>query len=405
MRQPERARGLDRRTLLQAALLGASALLPVGCGRRTTEVVENLPADAPMRFPGKVPMRALNDLPPCLEAPWSAFRTDLTPNEAFYVRWHLQIIPTAVDPRTWRLKVGGHVEHPLELSLDDLRRMKQLSVVAVNQCSGNSRSLFAPRVPGAQWANGAMGNARWTGVPLREVLERVGLKAGTVDVAFDGLDHGGLPTVHDFIKSLPVEEARREDVLLAYEMNGQPLPLLNGFPLRLVVPGWYATYWMKALTEITVLPKAFDGFWMAKAYRIPTTVNALEKPGELASVTVPINKMNVRSFLTSHEAGARIAFEQPCELNGIAFDGGSGIKQVEVSTDGGQSWQEAKLDGDLGKYSFRRWRLAWRPGQRGQIAILVRATSNAGETQPASAGWNRSGYMRNVVEQVAVEVG
>ncbi len=405
MTHPKDTVGIDRRDWLQwAALAGASAVVSAGCSRRAAPVAEVLPADAPMRFPGKVPMRVINDRPPCLETPWSAYRHDLTPNEAFYVRWHLQVIPTAVDPRAWRLKVHGHVERPLELPLDELRRMEPVSVVAVNQCSGNSRGLFAPHMPGAQWHNGAMGNARWTGVRLRDLLQRAGLKAGAVDVSFDGLDSGGLPSVPDFIKSLPVDEARREDVLLAYEMNGEPLPLLNGFPLRLVLPGWYATYWVKALTEITVLPHPFDGFWMAKAYRIPTTPNAVEKPNELAQVTVPINKMNVRSFLTSHEAEARVAVAGPCELSGIAFDGGSGIKQVEVSTDDGRTWQGARLDGDLGRYSFRRWRLEWRPAARGTTPILVRATSNAGETQPMMAGWNRGGYMRNVVERVAVEV-
>jgi sulfite dehydrogenase len=405
MTQPNDAVGIDRREWLRwLALAGVSAALPAGCSRRTTPVAELLPADAPMRFPGKVPMRVINDRPPCLETPWSAYRHDLTPNEAFYVRWHLQVIPTAVDPRTWRLKIRGHVERPLELSLAELQRMGPVSLVAVNQCSGNSRGLFTPQMPGAQWRNGAMGNARWTGVRLCDLLHRAGLKAGAVDVSFDGLDNGGLPSVPDFIKSLPVDEARREDVLLAYEMNGEPLPLLNGFPLRLVVPGWYATYWVKALSEITVLPHSFDGFWMAKAYRIPTTPGAVEKPNELAQVTVPINKMNVRSFLTSHEDGARVWLDRLCELSGIAFDGGSGIKQVEVSTDGGQTWQVAVLGDDLGRYSFRRWRLNWRPAARGSVHLLVRATSNAGETQPASAGWNRGGYMRNVVEQVSVEV-
>jgi sulfite dehydrogenase len=405
MTQPNDAVGIDRREWLRRlALAGVSAALPAGCSRRITPVAELLPYDAPMRFPGKVPMRVLNDRPPCLETPWSAYRHDLTPNEAFYVRWHLQVIPTVVDPRTWRLKVQGHVERPLVLSLDDLRRMEPASLVAVNQCSGNSRGLFTPQMPGAQWHNGAMGNARWTGVRLHDLLQRAGLKAGAVDVSFDGLDNGGLPSVPDFVKSLPVDEARREDVLLACEMNGEPLPLLNGFPLRLVVPGWYATFWVKALSEITVLPHPFDGFWMAKAYRIPATPGAVEKPDALSRATVPIRKMNVRSFLTSHEDGARVAVAQPCELSGIAFDGGSGIKQVEVSADGGRSWRAAKLDNDLGRYSFRRWRFDWQPVARGRVHLLVRATSNAGETQPLTAGWNRGGYVRNVVERVAVEV-
>ncbi len=224
-----------------------------------------------MRFPQKVALRALNDRAPCLETPWPYFRHDLTPNEAFYVRWHLEGIPTHVELRTWRLRVDGHVERPLELSMEDLRRMEAVSLVAVNQCSGNSRSLFEPRVPGGQWVNGAMGNARWTGVRLRDLLQRAGLRAGTVQVSFQGLDKAPLPSVPDFVKALEVDHARQPEVLVAYEMNGAPLPMLNGFPVRLVVPGWYATYWVKALTNITVLDHPFTGFWMVAAYHIPAT--------------------------------------------------------------------------------------------------------------------------------------
>jgi DMSO/TMAO reductase YedYZ molybdopterin-dependent catalytic subunit len=396
---------LDRRRWLRwAALAGAAAFVPSACNRRPEPVSEATPPDAPMRFPGKVPMRVINDRPPCLETPWEYYRQDLTPNEAFYVRWHLQAIPTSVDVRTWRLKVGGHVERPLELSLDELRRMEPVSVVAVNQCSGNSRGLFKPPIPGAQWYNGGMGNARWTGVRLRDLLGRAGLKAGAVEVAFAGMDRGGPPTVPDFVKSLRMDEARRPEVLLAYEMNGEPLPLLNGFPLRLIVPGWYATYWVKALESITVLTKPFDGFWMAKAYRIPTTPNAVEKPDALAKETVPINRMNVRSFFTSAAPNSQLKRGQSCELDGIAFDGGNGIRRVEVSTDAGKSWQAAALGKDLGPYSFRRWRTSWQPETPGEYRLLVRATSNSGETQPLKEGWNRAGYMRNVIEGIDVTV-
>jgi DMSO/TMAO reductase YedYZ molybdopterin-dependent catalytic subunit len=397
---------LDRRRwLCWATMTGAAAILPSGCHRRPPAVSEAAPADAPMRFPGKVPMRVINDRPPCLETPWEYFRQDLTPNEAFYVRWHLQVIPTSVDVRTWRLRVGGHVERPLELSLDELRRLEPVSIVAVNQCSGNSRGLFKPPIPGAQWTNGGMGNARWTGVRLRDLLGRAGLKAGAVEVAFAGMDRGGPPSVPSFVKSLHIDEARRPEILLAYEMNGEPLPLLNGFPLRLVVPGWYATYWLKALESITVLSKPFDGFWMAKAYRIPTTPNALEKPDALAKDTVPINRMNVRSFFTSPAPNTHLGRGRDCELDGIAFDGGSGIRQVEVSTDAGRSWQATELGEDPGPFSFRRWRLRWQPETPGDVRLLVRATSNAGETQPREEGWNRAGYMRNVIEELDVTVG
>jgi sulfite dehydrogenase len=395
------AESIDRRAWLRrAGAVGLASLLPAGCGRRI-QVAAPDAADL-MRFPEKVALRALNDRAPCLETPWNYFRQDLTPNEAFYVRWHLEAIPTRVDLRTWRLRVAGHVERPLELSMEDLRRMDAVSVVAVNQCSGNSRSLFAPRVPGGQWANGAMGNARWTGVRPGDLLRRAGLRAGAVEVSFDGLDEGPLPSVPDFVKALAVDHARQEEVLVAYEMNGAPLPLLNGFPVRLIVPGWYGTYWVKALTDITVLDRPFTGYWMATAYHIPATPGANESPQALAKQVVPISRMNVRSFFVRPDPEARTPAGQACELEGIAFDGGHGIRQVEFSADGGRNWSAARLGEDLGRFSFRRWHAEWTPPARGDYSLQVRAVNNAGEGQPAQANWNRGGYMRNVIEEIRV---
>jgi sulfite dehydrogenase (cytochrome) subunit A len=384
-------------------LAGAGALLLGGC-RRPPDAVVDPAGETVMRFPGKVPMRVLNDRPPCLETPWRYFRDDLTANEAFYVRWHLQMIPTEVDLRTWRLKIGGHVDRPLELSMDELRRMESVSVVAVNQCSGNSRRLFEPRMPGAQWGNGAMGNARWTGVRLADLLRRAGAKAGAVEVSFAGLDKGGLATVHDFVKSLPIDVARQPEVMVAYAMNGQPLPMLNGFPVRLIVPGWFATYWVKSLTDIQVLDRGFAGFWMASAYRIPTTNNGYEMPDHLAQQLVPISKMRVRSFIVTPEQDAQIPMGRPYPIEGIAFDGGDGILRVQFSANRGAVWQDATLGVDHGPYSFRRWRMEWSPTERGEFHLQVKATSNSGETQPATASWNRSGYLRNVIEEIRVQV-
>ncbi len=361
MESNEPGKQLDRRAWLRwAGATGLAGLLPAGCGQRPQVAP---PDSAPlMRFPQKVALRVLSDRAPCLETPWRYFRHDLTPNEAFYVRWHLEAIPTRVDLATWRLRVGGHVRQPLALSLDDLRGMEAVSVVAVNQCSGNSRSFFAPRVPGGQWFNGAMGNARWTGVRLRDLLRRAEVRAGAVQVSFNGLDEGPLPTVPDFIKALDLDHAEQPEVLVAYEMNGAPLPLLNGFPARLIVPGWYATYWVKALSDIIVLDRRYTGFWMASAYRIPTTPGANETPQALAPAaeTCPINRMNVRSFFVRPDPDARVPAGQACPLEGIAFDGGAGIRTVEVSTDGG-SWTAARLGEDLGRFSFRRWHAEWTP--------------------------------------------
>ena len=395
---------LDRRRWLQlAGLSGLAALLPAGCQRSAPAPDADAGAGLELlRFPGKVPMRAINSRPPCLETPWRFFREDLTPNDAFYVRWHLQLVPTNVDLATYRLRVGGEVERPLELSLDDLRQREPTSVVAVNQCSGNSRGLQNPAVPGAQWQNGGMGNARWTGVPLHALLREAGVKNDAVDVTFQGLDRAGIPSVPDFVKSLSIDAAQRPDILLAYEMNGQPLPALNGYPLRLVVPGWYATYWVKALSDITVLPKVYDGYWMTKSYRLPATPDFMEDPQRLAEKTVPIQRFNVRSFFTTPDAGATVHVGQPVALDGIAFDGGDGIQKVEVSTDGGSAWQPTELGPDLGRYSFRRWRLNWLPPTAGLHTLKVRAVTTTGQTQPAVAGWNRGGFMRNVIETLNV---
>jgi hypothetical protein len=290
------------------------------------------------------------------------------------------------------------------MSLDDLRRLDAASVVAVNQCSGNSRSLFSPRVPGVQWGSGALGNAKWTGVPLASLLDRAGVRASARCVTFRGLDAAPIDGPPPFVKSLEIDRARDRDVLVAWAMNDQPLPMLNGFPLRLIVPGWYSTYWVKALTEIMVLDGPFAGYWMAKAYRVPKTDGADEAPDRLAPETAPISRMDVRSLVVRPEAGARVARGASYPMEGVAFDGGSGIARVEVSTDDGASWRDAVLDPDLGKYSFRRWRLSWTPMQPGPATIVVRATSTSGEQQRAAAQWNRSGYMRNVYERTQVVV-
>ena len=397
-------RNPTRREWLALAGAGIGGVLLSGC-RRTPEPVAEAPFDAPMRFPGKVPMRVINDRPPCLETPWEYYRHDLTPNEAFYVRWHLQMIPTEVDLRTWRLHIGGHVDRPLSLSMDELRRMPSTSIVAVNQCSGNSRGLFDPRLPGAQWGNGGMGNARWTGVRLVELLRRAGVRDGAVEVSFAGLDRAGLASVPDFVKSLTRRDAERPDVLVAYEMNGEPLPMLNGFPARLVVPGWFATYWIKALAEITVLDQPYTGFWMREAYRIPDSNNGLERPDQLAPRTVPISVMRIRSFITKPTAGERIPRGQPYVVEGIAFDGGDGIEQVEfLPEETRRESPNATLGDDLGPYSFRRWRYEWQPELPGEHRLRCRATSKSGATQPSEVGWNRAGYLRNVIEEIRVEV-
>jgi sulfite dehydrogenase len=356
-----------------------------------------------VRFPEKSEMIFLTDRPPQLETPLHYFRQDLTPNEAFFVRWHLEGIPTSVDLRTYRLNISGEVQHPLQLSLDDLRsQFDPVSLVAVNQCSGNSRSFFEPRVPGGQWKHGAVGNAKWTGVPLKAILDRGQVKKGAVDVSFNGLDVPPLPTVSDFVKALSIDHARDGEVMIAYAMNDQPLPMLNGFPLRLVVPGWYGTYWVKSLSDITVLPQAFSNFWTDKAYRIPNAPNGTESPDHFAADTIPINRFNVRSIFVRPEPGDTVIAAKPNAVEGVAFDSGNGISRVEVSTDGGTTWEDARLDPEIGKYSWRRWRMSWTPKNRGQFRLMARATNKAGDSQ-SKEQWNRSGFMWNVIQEVDVK--
>ena len=359
-----------------------------------------------VRYTEKTDLILLTSRPPQLETPMKYFDRVITPNEAFFVRYHIFPIPTRVDLSTWRLKVTGHVERPLELSMDDLQsKFPVAKVVAVNQCSGNSRGRFAPRVFGGQWGDGAMGNAEWAGVALRDILAMAGLKAGAVQVSFDGLDEPAAPSVPDFVKSLDVTRIMDDpDLLVAHQMNGQTLPMLNGFPARLVVPGWYSTYWVKHLSEIEVLDHQFDGFWMKKAYRIPDTPCGCVEPGTTPARTVPINRMNVRSFIVTPRNGARVPAGRPVTLNGIAFDGGYGIGEVQISSDGGITWHRTQLGKDLGRYSFREWSGAWTPTRTGAHRLMVRAVNTMGESQPETALWNPAGYLRNVVEQTEITV-
>lgn len=357
-------------------------------------------------YPQKRPLIRLTTRPPQLETPFSVFNEGaLTPNDAFFVRYHLSDIPTKIDPATFRLRVRGKVKTALELSLAELKQLAPaVELVAVNQCSGNSRGHFVPRVGGGQLSHGAMGNARWTGIPLRAVLEKAGLAAEARQVAFDGLDRAPLPGTPDYIKALDVDHALDGEVMLAWAMNGEDLPMLNGYPLRLVVPGYYGTYWIKHLHDIEVLDSIYTGFWMATAYRTPATPGRAIEPGTTPKRTDPIGRFTIRSFITSVAENAALPTGRESVIRGIAFDSGQGIREVAFSSDGGRSWRAAELGADLGKYSFREWRVGWTPGKAGRHTLMARAFNRLGETQPLEPLWNPAGYLRNVVEPVHVEV-
>ena len=362
-----------------------------------------------VRFPGKQDLILVHNRPPHLETPFSVFNEGvITSNDAFYVRYHLANLPTSIDLTDYRLTIKGAVKRPLSLSLEELKSIAQpVEVVAVNQCSGNSRGYSSPRVFGAQLSNGAMGNARWIGVPLKALLEKAGLLANARLVAFNGLDQPVLPATPDYRKTLDIEHALSAEPMLAWGMNGQELPFLNGYPLKLIVPGYFGTYWVKHLSEIEVLDHSFEGhdaFFMSKAYRVPDNDCMCVAPGTAADKTRPISTLPVRSFITSVTSGDHLPFARRVELKGIAFDSGAGLKRVDVSIDGGRTWRPAPLGKSLGRFSFREWKLATTFKRKGNTILMVRAGNNKGEVQPLKADWNPAGYRRHAVESTPVTI-
>ncbi|WP_026234507.1 molybdopterin-dependent oxidoreductase [Calidithermus timidus] len=420
---------MHRRTFLQraAGVLAAAGALPWVKAQTSSQASEALPSfTGPQAnpywngvnpfvvYPQKLPLLRLTDRGIQLETPRQYFRTAFTPNEAFFVRYHLDLIPNSIDLSSWRLNIEGNVEKPLSFSMQDLlTRFKPVSVAAVNQCSGNSRSRFQPRVAGGQWGNGAMGNALWTGVRLMDLLQEAGVKPGTVQLQFQGLERGPGPEgkgSNAFIKSLDWNDPVLQECLVAYQMNGEPLPMLNGFPVRLVVPGKFSTYWMKHLTWIRALTQPDDNFWMATAYRIPDTPRGNTTPADVAAgkvKTVPIGHVNmpVRSFIVDPDGSSKLVAGLPVEIRGVAFSGYGRVTRVEVSLDGGKSWRVAQLGEYYGPYAFRTWSFQWKPTQPGRYTLAVRATDEKGNTQPDEPVWNPGGYLWNRIERQDVVVG
>jgi DMSO/TMAO reductase YedYZ molybdopterin-dependent catalytic subunit len=356
-------------------------------------------------FPEKGALILQRTRPPLLETPIEVFdQSVFTPNDRFFVRWHWAVIPNAIDVNSFRLAVHGHVNQSLSFSLDDLMALPQVELAAINQCSGNSRGYFQPRVPGGEWSHGAMGNARWTGVRLKDVLDRAGVRGGAIQVRFNGLDEPIVSGAPDFMKSLTIDHARDGEVMLAYAMNGEQLPLVNGFPLRLIVPGWYSTYWVKMLNDIEVLDQPDTNYWTATAYRIPDTPYANVRLGQTDVNLVPINRMLPRSLITNIKPGDTLRARAPTLARGIAFGGDRGVSHVDFSSDGGKTWQPAQLGKDEGKYSFRQWQITFTAPVQGSQVLMARCTSSSGETQPDTPNWNPSGFMRNVIEPTPVVV-
>jgi DMSO/TMAO reductase YedYZ molybdopterin-dependent catalytic subunit len=359
-------------------------------------------------LPGKRPLIKLSYRPPNYETPVTYFAVPITPNDAFFVRYHLADIPGQIDLPSWRLRIGGEgAANPFELTMAELESgFEQVEVTAVCQCSGNRRGLSDPHVPGVQWGLGAMGNAVWTGVRLKDVLAKAGLRKETVEVVVNGADGPVIDKTPDFVKSIPLWKALDENTIIALRMNRQPLPHFNGFPARLVVPGWTATYWMKHIVSLEAVTKPFEGFWMKSAYRIPNgkfpvIERFLTQENE---ATTPITEMVVNSLIVSPAEGQRLKPGQPVDVSGLAWDGGYGIRLVEVSSDDGKTWRRASLGRDDGRFAFRPWSDRFTPAGPGTHRITAKATNRIGQTQVDTLIFNPAGYHNNVIRPTTITV-
>ncbi len=335
-----------------------------------------------------------------LEMPFSSLDGYITPNESFYVRCHFPI--PKVSPDEWRLKIEGDVEAPFELDYNELRTMETRTIAATLECAGNNRLFLEPKVKGVQWELGAVGNASWTGVPLASLLQRARPKAGAVEVILDGADEGVVdktPTPSgkiSYARSVPLSKAQA-DVLLAHEMNGEKLSATHGFPLRAIVPGWYAMASVKWLRRIIVTAKPFNGFYQSLDY------SYWDRSGPLPSL-VPITHLQTKAEIARPENGEKIAAGSVYSVRGAAWSGTGEITRVELSFDSGQTWRDARLLGESVKNAWRLWEYQWQPPASGRHQIIARATDSAGNVQPPDRSSDRGTYMINHRLTVEVEV-
>ena len=362
---------ITRRTLLGA---GAAALLSG-------------------ELPGGI---VLSPSPKDVEMPVDQFFDEITPVEHFFVRCHT-LIPE-MQLADWKLEITGLVDKPQSLTLADLKKLRHVELVSVLECAGNGRSFHEPRVAGAQWQFGSVGNARWTGVRLREVMQRVGLKPTATQLLLDGADVP-MGTMPKFQRTIEVKKALHPDTMLAWDMNGQPLTADHGFPLRVIAPGWAGDSWVKWLTKIDATDHEFEGFWMKTAYRHP---NHHVEPGSAVDPKdmIPVTDLNVKSVIATP---TEYTHEGSVAVQGVAWSNASPVTKVELSSDGGKTWAQAKLGGAATKYGFRKWSYVWKASE-GDYTLMSRATNTAGQTQPMTPEWNPNGYLYNASQPRRVAV-
>lgn len=354
----------------------------------------------PTIAPGKEKLLVRSLRPPDYESPVALLDSFITPVEHFYVRSHLPV-PPGLDGATWTLAIDGEVNSPVSMSLDEIRKLPSTTITMTLECAGNGRAFFDPPVAGIQWAKGAVGTARWTGVRLAEVLKRAGAKSTARFVYMNGADRP-LGTMPDFVRQLTIEKATHPDTILAYDMNGQPITPLHGFPLRAIVPGWEGAYSIKWLTSLRLADRESDSFWVATGYRYPTkrvAPGATVDPKDMA----PLTGLVVKSLITRPLDGAAVG-PGKVDVAGFAWAGETDISRVDISTDHGASWQQARLVGEQAKYAWRRFEFTFEASRPESYLILSRATDSQGRAQPMAPPWNPSGYLWNAPDSVRIEV-
>jgi len=315
-------------------------------------------------------------------------------------------IPTHVSIDTYRIKVSGEVKNHLYLSLKDLKTdYEQVELTAVMQCGGNSRSAFVPTTSGIQWGNGAMGCASWKGVRLKDILNKAGLTKNANWIGLNGDDTAAFHKTENFMRELALHEIK-DDVIIAYEMNGEDLPYLNGYPVRLIVPGSFSDSWVKMLSNITVMKEYKELFYMDVAYRIPENECECETPDNYYKKTKPITTMNIKSVIAYPTSKTKINVNSNVTLKGVAFDSGHGIKEVQISVDAGETWSKAELGKELSLHAFREFRFSFKTKSKGKLTLMAKAINNIGEEQAFAKdiGWNHGGYKYNGIDSVTITV-
>ena len=331
--------------------------------------------------------------------PLEALRYEVTPIGLHYLLVHFDI--PLVDPSSWTLEVDGLVERPLSLTLADLEARPATELVATMECAGNGRARFSPRPVSQPWLVEAVGTARWRGVSLRALLAEAAPLDGAVEVVFTGLDRGVENGIDQrFQRSLPLAEALASDAMLAFGMNGGALPPQHGYPLRLVVPGWYGMTNVKWLEGITLLDRPFDGYQQLRGYRLRRDEDDDGRPLSRMLPRALMIPPGIPDFMSRE----RTVPPGPCELEGRAWSGWSAIESVEVSTDGGSTWQEARLGAQLAPWAWRSWKHLWEPDGTGSYTLCCRARDAAGNVQPLEPEWNVGGYANNAVQRIPVTV-